>query len=130
MSSTFKLGDKKSAQKLESESSTTKDQKSISEIDELFDTLKKKKKVRDETAIDAGKEKKKSKLKEDIGDSRVRVKKSQNSLETASVNIVNPEAPIHRWDQESGLPVYKYTALKVGDGGGTSLCPFDCNCCF
>ena len=45
-------------------------------------------------------------------------------------NIVNPEAPLERIDKESGLPVYKAHILKVGEGGGTPLCPFDCNCCF
>ncbi len=42
--------------------------------------------------------------------------------------IVNPEAPLERI--QDGLPVYKAHLLKVGEGGGTPLCPFDCNCCF
>lgn len=45
-------------------------------------------------------------------------------------DIINPEAPLERIDAESGLPVYKAHLLKVGEGGGTELCPFDCNCCF
>jgi hypothetical protein len=44
--------------------------------------------------------------------------------------IVNPEAPVERIDPETGFPVYKAHLLKVGEGGGTPLCPFDCNCCF
>jgi hypothetical protein len=44
--------------------------------------------------------------------------------------IINPEAPLHRVDHSTGLPVYKAALLKVGEGGGTPLCPFDCNCCF
>lgn len=44
--------------------------------------------------------------------------------------IISPEAPLERIDIESGLPVYKAHLLKVGEGGGTSLCPFDCDCCF
>lgn len=44
--------------------------------------------------------------------------------------IVNPEAPLERIDPASGLPVYKAHILKVGEGGGTPLCPFDCACCF
>ena len=44
--------------------------------------------------------------------------------------IVSPEAPLERIDAESGLPVYKAHLLRVGEGGGTSLCPFDCDCCF
>ena len=45
-------------------------------------------------------------------------------------SIINPEAPVERIDPESGFPVYKAHLLKVGEGGGTPLCPFDCNCCF
>lgn len=46
--------------------------------------------------------------------------------------ITNPEAPIHRWDKETGLPVYKAAALKAftEESGGGPDCPFDCNCCF
>ena len=46
--------------------------------------------------------------------------------------ISNPEAPIHRWDKETGLPVYKAAALKAftEESGGGPDCPFDCNCCF
>jgi len=31
---------------------------------------------------------------------------------------------------ENGLPVYTMKQLKIGQGGGTPLCPFDCDCCF
>lgn len=48
----------------------------------------------------------------------------------AQSKVLNPEAPLERIDRESGLPVYKAHLLKVGQGGGTPLCPFDCNCCF
>lgn len=44
---------------------------------------------------------------------------------------VDPQnARVHRHDQESGLRVFKAHALGLGRGGGTRLCPFDCNCCF
>lgn len=46
------------------------------------------------------------------------------------VKIISPEAPLERIDAETGLPVYKAHILKVGEGGGTALCPFDCDCCF
>jgi hypothetical protein len=46
------------------------------------------------------------------------------------VQIISPEAPLERIDKSTGLPVYKAHILKVGEGGGTSLCPFDCDCCF
>lgn len=44
--------------------------------------------------------------------------------------IINPEAPLERIDPATGLPVYKAHILKVGEGGGTPLCPFECACCF
>ena len=44
--------------------------------------------------------------------------------------IISPEAPVERIDPESGYKVYKAHILKVGEGGGTDLCPFDCDCCF
>ena len=31
---------------------------------------------------------------------------------------------------EDGLPIFTPKELRIGLGGGTDLCPFDCNCCF
>ncbi|GAA5873958.1 hypothetical protein JCM16303_002642 [Sporobolomyces ruberrimus] len=31
---------------------------------------------------------------------------------------------------EDGLPIYDTSELKIGLGGDTELCPFDCECCF
>jgi hypothetical protein len=31
---------------------------------------------------------------------------------------------------EEGWRVYTPEELKIGKGGDTDLCPFDCNCCF
>ncbi|GAA5824977.1 hypothetical protein JCM11251_006047 [Rhodosporidiobolus azoricus] len=31
---------------------------------------------------------------------------------------------------EDGLPIYDEAELRIGLGGGTELCPFDCDCCF
>lgn len=59
------------------------------------------------------------------GDASYGLIKSNNSS-----GIVNPEPGVHRIDKATGLPVYKAHLLKVGEGGGTPLCPFDCNCCF
>ena len=44
--------------------------------------------------------------------------------------IISPEAPVERIDKETGYKVYKAHLLKVGEGGGTANCPFDCDCCF
>ncbi|CAM9364339.1 unnamed protein product [Phaeothamnion confervicola] len=34
-----------------------------------------------------------------------------------------------RYDEER-LPIYTAASLRIGRGGGTDLCPFDCDCCF
>ena len=45
--------------------------------------------------------------------------------------VINPMgARVHRFDNPSGLNVYKAQHLGLGRGGGTPLCPFDCSCCF
>lgn len=31
---------------------------------------------------------------------------------------------------EDGLPIYTTKELRIGLGGDTDLCPFDCNCCY
>ncbi|GAA6024599.1 hypothetical protein JCM10207_001017 [Rhodosporidiobolus poonsookiae] len=31
---------------------------------------------------------------------------------------------------DDGLPIYDTAELKIGLGGNTELCPFDCDCCF
>ncbi|GAA6026699.1 hypothetical protein JCM8202_005620 [Rhodotorula sphaerocarpa] len=35
-----------------------------------------------------------------------------------------------RTKTEDGLPIYSTSELKIGLGGDTPLCPFDCECCF
>ena len=30
----------------------------------------------------------------------------------------------------AGMPIYCPEDMRVGKGGDTALCPFDCNCCF
>jgi hypothetical protein len=97
------------------------------EVDELFGRITKvnqQKKERNEA--DCLIQNKERKQKEELA---VKIKRAELESNQAQM-IISPDPPVHRWDKESGLPVYKYTALKVGDGGGTPLCPFDCNCCF
>ena len=92
------------------------------EIDDLFKSIKEKKI-----------EKKEESLRKEAQDKLEYKKLKKLKAEKNTVPpglIISPEAPIHRWDTESGLPVYKAHLLKVGEGGGTSLCPFDCDCCF
>ncbi|KAH0479618.1 MAG: uncharacterized protein KVP18_001972 [Porospora cf. gigantea A] len=37
--------------------------------------------------------------------------------------------PQRRLDTD-GWPIFSLEELNVGQGGGTDLCPFDCECCF
>lgn len=48
----------------------------------------------------------------------------------ASAAVDPQHARVHRFDNPSGLNVYKAHALGLGRGGNTRLCPFDCQCCF
>ena len=57
-------------------------------------------------------------------------KNTVDGVEGALYKGISPNAPIHRVDRATGLPVYKAKLLKAGEGGGTKFCPFDCNCCF
>ncbi|EDO05886.1 uncharacterized protein BBOV_IV002890 [Babesia bovis T2Bo] len=36
----------------------------------------------------------------------------------------------NRKHTEDNLPVYTIEELNIGKGGNTSLCPFDCDCCY
>lgn len=49
----------------------------------------------------------------------------------SSAGTGRPDEPkVHRYTAE-GLPIYKFFHLGMQqDDGGTSNCPFDCQCCF
>lgn len=89
-------------------------------IDDLFAKAKTKKRKNEEA--------KKEKEKEE----KERKKKDRVAAAEQNFQIINPDPKIQRYDQESGLPVYKYYDLKIGEPGSgfTPLCPFDCSCCF
>ena len=85
----------------------------------------------------AKKQKNKKKLelieKEQLRIEKARIKEEKLAKSGVVLNngpIINPDPPVHRIDAATGLPVYKAKLLKANEGGGTSLCPFDCNCCF
>jgi hypothetical protein len=92
------------------------------EIDSLFSAAISKKRSIDES---------KRKAEEEEATRRKRERRLAEESKRA-VEIVNPEPQIHRWDQDSGLPVYKYYHLRMGENGSgfTPQCPFDCSCCF
>jgi hypothetical protein len=120
--------DKKSGKSGSSSGVITKSD-GASEIDNLFESLKTKKiekiKLNQEALVKKVKKIKVDDYEPSSSSSYGIIKSSYNFTE-----ITNPEAPLERIDKESGLPVYKAHLLKVGEGGGTELCPFDCNCCF
>ena len=112
----------------------------LNEIDNLFDNLKKNK----EEKVSGLSAKKKAASLDKLGSDddissqpvklrRIEVEENQPHGIIKSNNprvIISPEAPVERIDPESGYKVYKAHILKVGEGGGTDLCPFDCDCCF
>ena len=104
----------------------------VNEIDDMFaDAIEKKKTRKNETSKKEKVAKKSSQssslVHEHVYDSSSFKNNNQNASKYA---IISPDAPLERIDTESGLPVYKAHLLKVGEGGGTDLCPFDCDCCF
>jgi hypothetical protein len=93
-------------------------------IDDLFSKAIKKKRQHEEAAKEAHEE-------EEVREKRYKeaALEAKRSVDIASGN---PDPQVHRWDKESGLPVYKYYHLRMGEAGSgyTPLCPFDCSCCF
>ena len=108
------------------------------EIDALFGSVKKRRQDKDK---DKEKEEEEEEEEEEERGKRRKTKGSSSSssavdslpygvLKSNIVQIINPEAPVERIDPETGFKVYKAHLLKVGEGGGTPDCPFDCDCCF
>mmetsp|Transcript_13196 Transcript_13196/g.28559 ORF Transcript_13196/g.28559 Transcript_13196/m.28559 type:complete len:127 (+) Transcript_13196:38-418(+) len=44
--------------------------------------------------------------------------------------VYNPEGWTGRRTNEDGLRIFKTHLLKIGQGGETQECPWDCSCCF
>ena len=113
-------------------------------IDDLFGDLKKSKNDTKNAIAPEKPTKKRKELTDDLnmdGISTTKVTKVRKVKEEVNQPhgviksnnpriIISPEAPVERIDPESGYKVYKAHILKVGEGGGTDLCPFDCDCCF
>lgn len=102
-------------------------QSEIDEVEAIFSSIVKHKKRKEETKAEESKKDEEEKREKKKLEKKIKL--AEDASDQARI-ILSPDPPIHRWDKESGLPVYKYAALKVGDGGGTPLCPFDCDCCF
>ena len=151
--SQFKSQDKEGAKKQRGKDNLSTEAKekqrlatiaALSEIDQLFDQQKKEQQEVQKLADEDERKKRarNSKMYEDEEEAMlVPLEEFEDPSTTdASYGLIsssrkkakirNPEAPLERIDKESGLPVYKAHLLKVGEGGGTPLCPFDCDCCF
>lgn len=94
-------------------------------IDELFKRGAEKKKEREATQ-------KQDEEKQAREDQLEAEKKREVMLEqrtTTGSKFSDPK--VHRMDQETGLPVYKYFDLGMAltGSGFTKDCPFDCDCC-
>jgi hypothetical protein len=102
--------------------------KTASEIDDIFSVkVKKQPKMTDDDVAGVHVEKKVKSKELDLP-----IKKKSHGIVTSSRgNIVSPNPKFERIDADSGLKVYKAHLLTDdGQGGGTPLCPFDCDCCF
>jgi hypothetical protein len=106
-----------------------------SELDDIFGSLSAKKAVRD--AERAAREAE----AEAISRAEAKAKKERRRAERARDNVFGEEydprkvidpqnARVHRFDNASGLNVFKAHDLGLGRGGDTPLCPFDCKCCY
>lgn len=82
-------------------------------IDNTFSKIKKNEKIKKEEK----KEKKEIKKIEKI-----------EKNEKECINFLYVVKPV-KYDKD-GLPIYTEEQLKLGTGGNTPLCPFDCDCCF
>ena len=102
------------------------------DIDEIFSVMKGKKNNEVEGAS-ASQANTKKHPKSERSSSAEQPKKAQlphGVIKSDRNKIISPDPPVERIDSETGLKVYKAHLLKVGEGGGTPLCPFDCDCCF
>ncbi|XP_009616621.1 uncharacterized protein C6G9.01c [Nicotiana tabacum] len=102
---------------------SSKPKKSGNEIDEIFAGKKRKKPEQLE----------KSKSSGDSITEPKKLKKSKDKSSNSRVPNVLSEPPRRqRKKTADGLTIYTEEELGLGksDGGGTSLCPFDCDCCF
>jgi hypothetical protein len=98
----------------------------VNDIDDIFSSMKKNKQEDQNKAQS-------SKGTIALKESSVKLRTMDSShglIKSKNPSIISPEAPLERIDKTTGLPVYKAHLLKVGEGGGTPLCPYDCDCCF
>ncbi|EEB07170.1 hypothetical protein SJAG_02251 [Schizosaccharomyces japonicus yFS275] len=95
------------------------------EIDEIFASKKK-----TSTEKSSSKDQKESK-KDDKKPEQVNVAKSQMKPKKMPKDdlFADPKGNTGRKRTEEGFLVYDEDELRIGKGGDTPLCPFDCDCC-
>jgi hypothetical protein len=98
--------------------------KNLNEIDDIFASSKK------TPSASASSTTKSRQASQTPIEPNLQIESTYGIIKSANVQIFSPEAPLERIDKATGLPVYKAHLLKVGEGGGTPLCPFACDCCF
>lgn len=116
----------------------SKEVSNTTSIDDLFQMVKKKKTEslqvepsQEQSIVMPSKQKKKKAINElKPVTSSIQSQLQHGTISSEYTPIISPAPPIHRVDKETGLPVYKAHLMLIGKGGGTDLCPFDCNCCF
>lgn len=52
------------------------------------------------------------------------------AVSTSANGMTRSDSPTPLRFDEDGIPIYSIESLNIGKGGGTALCPFDCDCCF
>lgn len=107
----------------------SKSPKPVNEIDEIFQATKfKKRKQKPSQETEQNEPEKKAK---NDGEGKKGKKKGKKSGSTRVLDE-EPEANARRRRTADGLAIYSAQELGFGntDAGGTSLCPFDCSCCF
>jgi len=63
------------------------------------------------------------------------VAEKKHSIEKAEKKRIRDEFKCNsvkptRFDADLGMPIYSEDDLRIGQGGNSKDCPFDCNCCF
>lgn len=96
------------SKKIKKEAITATGKKNNEAIDDIFSTLK-----------DKPKKKEKEELTKGVAFDKEKANKKSGGEKSKKNKFT-----------EEGYKIYSVDELNIGRGGGTELCPFDCDCCF
>ncbi|KAM3568574.1 hypothetical protein VYU27_009304 [Nannochloropsis oceanica] len=103
----------------------------VAEIDDLFAGLSRHKQTVAAAAAAAAAAEIKKKKKEQELKQKNSEREAREGREGQRYDPKRDDPDVRPWKRDSsGMPIYDPDSMRVGKGGGTSLCPFDCNCCF